>query len=273
MQSDFKLEPLDYDQLELSLFYIPVPLTADELALIERIQQAYTDSVRLTSLPPEIPSYPHTAVLQAPSDMINLATNLQTTRLITFFKLLPEVSSLNEHDKLILVKYNAFSLVFIRSALVYDPIADTYHEPGTDDCVFSGKDLIRCFSLHQYEQSTRCVCQLLNATQHDRTIAQILLIITLLSKGSAPCLYTNESEPIVNDIKAIFQLQNQFIELLWKYCENKYGYLKSIDIFVKLVVGSMNAHLQAFNTRYNYVKNDVVADELVPLMKSVIFNI
>lgn len=271
--SNFKLEPCDYDQLEHSLLHISAPLSSNELALIERIQQAYNESVRLTSLPPEVPSYPHTALIQAPSDMMNLPTNLQTTRLITFFKLLPEIASLNEHDKLILVKYSAFSLVFIRSALIYDRITDSYYEQGTDDCVFAGKDLIQCFSLHQYEQSTRCVCQLINASRNDRLIIQILLIITLLSKGSTPCVYLDESEPIVDDIKAICQLQNQFIELLWKYCENKFGYFQSIDIFLKLVIGSMNAHLQAFNTRYNYFKNDVVADELVPLMKSVILNI
>ena len=204
---------------------------------------------------------------------MNLPTNLQTTRLITYFKLLPEFSMLTEHDKLVLIKYNAFTLVFIRSVLLYDPMTDNYHDQGTDDCGFSGKDLIQCFSLHQYEQTTRCICQLLDTSQNDQTIIQILLVVMLLSKGSAFCTYIEEPEPISEDISSIFRTQNIFIELLWKYCENKFGYKKTINTWLKLVMGSINAQLQGYNTRYHYVKKDVTAEELVPLMKSVVLNV
>ncbi|UJR22699.1 hypothetical protein I4U23_025735 [Adineta vaga] len=268
---DLKTEPIDDEDSQA--LYVPCVLSVGDLLKIEQMKQAYDDSVRLTSLPPEIPQYPYTARINAPWEMMNLPMNLQTTRLITYFKLIPEFLSLNEHDKLILIKHNTFTLVFIRSVLVYDPVADTYHEPGVDDCLFSGKDMIQCFSLHQYHQSTRCVCRLVEASNSDRTIIQIFLIVMLLSKGSAICTYTNECEPIANDILSILQTQNHFIDLLWKYCENNFGSKKTIDIWAKLVFASIEAHLQSFNTRYNYVRHDDVAEQLVPLMKSVILNI
>jgi len=264
-----KTEPLENNDTKFDSFLITIPLSSGDLTKIEEIQQLYTESVRLTSLPPEVPSYPYRARINAPWVMMNLPTNLYATRLITFYKLLPEFSSLNEQDKLILIKYNTLPLLFIRAALNYDPVADIYHERGTDDCVFPGKDLIQCFSLHQYERSTRCVCRILNASQNDRILIQILLIIMLFSKGSSLCTYLDEAEPVAGDVLSIYNAQNIFIDLLWKYCENKFGFTKTIDIWLKLITASLDAHLQSYNVRHLYVKNDVVADQLVPLMKSV----
>jgi hypothetical protein len=185
-------------------------------------------------------------------------------------KLLPEFIVINEHDKLILTKYNTFALAFIRAALNYDPYTDTYHEPNTDDCVFAGRDLIQCFSLYQYEQSTRCIRNLLVvAACNDRFILQVLIIIIIFSKGSTICTVLEDMEPIARDILSIYHAQNIFIELLWKYCEKKYGYTKTIDIWMKLTASSIDVHLQAYRTRRDYVKVDNVADHLVPLMKSV----
>ena len=201
--------------------------------------------------------------------MINFPTNIQVTRLIAYFKLLPEFSSLNERDKLILTKYNTFTLAILRSALNYNILTDTYHEPDTDDCVFTGRDLIQCFSFHQYEKSTKCVRNLVEASMNDRLLLQIFLIILLLSKGSAICTVIEEMEPIAQDILSINRAQNVYIDLLWKYCVNKFGLSKTITIWLKLTILSMEAHLQSSNTRQNYVKVDTVIDELSPLMKAV----
>ncbi|CAF3326730.1 unnamed protein product [Rotaria sp. Silwood1] len=245
-------------------------LSSEDLNKIQQIQQAYIDSVRLISLPRELPSYPQSVRITQISDMINFPTNILATRLITYFKLLPEFSSLNEYDKLILIKYNTFPLVFIRSALNYDPLTDSYHEPNTDDCIFSGRDLIQCCSLHQYEQSTHCIRNLVNASFNDRFLLEALLIIMLFSKGSSICTFTDEVEPIAQDILTIYKTQNVFIDLLWKYCENKFGFSKTIKIWLKLTALSMDAHLQAYNTRHDYVKTNSVGDQLSPLMKSVV---
>jgi hypothetical protein len=157
----------------------------------------------------------------------------------------------------------------LRAAINYDMLTDTYHEPDTDDCVFAGRDLIQCFSLHQYEQSTKCVRSLVEASMNDRLLLQIFLIILLLSKGSTVCKDIEEMEPIAQDILSIYQAQNVYVELLWKYCVNKFGLSKTITIWLKLTISSIDAHLQTTNTRQNYVKVDTVIDELTPLMKSV----
>jgi hypothetical protein len=243
-------------------------LTSHDYMKIQQIKQAYHDSVRLTLLPPEVPSFPHVARIKATSDMVNFPANIQAT-LITYFKLLPEFSSLNEHDKLILIKYNTFTLTFIRAALNYNPLTDTYHEPNTDDCVFEGRDLIQCFSLYHYERSTRCVRNLLNASLGERLLLQILLIIMLFSKGSSICTHIDEAEPIAENAVSIYHAQNVFTELLWKYCEGKFGIQQACEVFLQFTIWTMDAHLQAFHIRHGCVKVDTVAEQLAPLMKSV----
>jgi len=248
---------------------IPMVLSAVDSAKIEQIRQAYQDSIRLTSLPSEVPVYPYSARLNAAWDMINLPCNLHATRSITYFKLLPEFARLNENDKLLLVKFNSFTMAHVRGAMNYDVKTDSYHERGSDDCVFQGKDLIQCYSYDQYVKSTRCVCRLLEAAQNDRFILQILLLLILFSKGSFICTYDENSEPIAQDSLTIYHTQNIFAKLLWNYIEVTYGSVKSIEIWIKLMSATMETHLQAFNTLNTYIKKDNVADHLVPLMKSV----
>ena len=201
--------------------------------------------------------------------MVNLPTNMQATRVITYLKLLPEFRALNEYDKLILTKYNTFALVVLRAALNYDPLTDSYHEPNTNDCVFAGRDLIECFSLEIYEKMTRCMLNLLAASCNDRLILQIFIIVLLFSKGATICSSKDELETIAQDMLTIYHTQNIFVELLWKYCENKYGYFKTAKIWSQLTTASIDAHFQAFKTRRDYIQVDAVADLLTPLMKSV----
>ena len=248
---------------------MPSALSPGDSAKIEQIRQAYQDSIRLTSLPSEVPVYPYTARLNDTWDMINLPCNLNATRSITFFKLLPEFGQINESDKLILVKFNSFTMAHIRAALNYDVKTDSYHERGSDDCVFQGKDLIQCYSHDQYVKSTRCICRLLESAENDRLILQILLLLILFSKGSFICTYDEHAEPIAQDPLTIYHTQNVFTRLLWNYIEMTYGSVKSLEIWVKLMTATMETHLQAFNTMNKYIKNEEVADHLVPLMKSV----
>lgn len=274
-----KNETDDFDMndenLLTSLFDLPTTstssalLSSEDFLKIQQIQQAYTDSVRLTALSTDIPSFPNAVRITQTSDMINLPTNMQATRVITYLKLLPEFCALNEYDKLILTKYNTFALVVIRAALNYDPLTDTYHEPNTNDCVFNGRDIIDCFSLEQYEKMTRCVLSLLTASCNDRLILQIFIIILLFSKGAAICSDKDELEPTARDMFPIYHTQNIFVDLLWKYCENKYGYMKTIDIWLQLTVASIDTHFQAFKTRRDFIQVDEVAELLSPLMKSV----
>jgi hypothetical protein len=268
---NIKSEPLDNE--DVNTFRFSPLLCAADLLKIEQIKKAYVDSVRLTLLPREIPSYPHMTRLNAPWEMINIPTNLQSSRVISFFKLIPEFSTLHEHDKLLLVKHNTFTSVFVRSALVYDPVTDVYHDTDSNDCAFAGKDLIQCFSLEQYEKSTRCVCRILEASHNDRLLIQVFIIIVVLSKGSAICTFTDESEPIAFDILALFRTQNIFVELLWKYCVDKFDLLTAVDIWTRLTFSLMDAHLQSYNTRCQYARPNDIAKQLVPLMKSVLLNV
>ncbi|CAF3987455.1 unnamed protein product [Adineta steineri] len=246
-------------------------LTSNDLIKIQQIEQAYIDSIRLTSLSSEFPLYPQSAPVNTTPNLFNFLTNILATRLITYLKLLPEFSSLNSHDKLILTKFNTFTLTYIRATLNYDPSTDIYHEPNTDECVFLNEDIIQCHSsLHQYKLTINCIKNLLKASLNDRFLLQVLLVIMGLSKGSSICTNFDEMEPIAQDILSIYHAQNVFVDLLWKYCENKFGFSTTVKTWLNLTIYSMDTHLQAYDFRHRAFKNHAISDQLLPLIKSVL---
>ncbi|UJR26347.1 hypothetical protein I4U23_007680 [Adineta vaga] len=245
-------------------------LSSNDLIQIQQIQQAYNDSIRLTSLSSEFPSYPQALRITDACDLFNFLTNVLSTRLITFLKLLPEFSSLNSNDKFILIKYNTLTLTFIRAALNYNPNTDVYHEPQTDECILTGYDIAKSFSIQQYNLSSNCLKNLLKSSFNDRLILQLLLIVVAFSKGSSICATVDEMEPLVEDILTIYQIQNIFVDLLWKYCEQKFGREMTVQIWLNLTVYTMDAHLQAYNSRHGDVKVNSIADQLSPLVRSVL---
>ncbi|CAF1086903.1 unnamed protein product [Adineta ricciae] len=274
-----KMEPFDYDDADveeeendLNNDHITkaLLLSSKDWAKIQQIQQAYADSIRLTSLSPEFPLYPQILPLNEVSDVFNFLTNLLATRLITFLKLLPEFSMLNSHDKFILTKYNTFTLTFIRAALNYNSTRDIYHEPHTDECIFNGRDIIQCFNQHQYNLSRTCLENFLKTSFNDRLILQLLLLVLIFSKGSSICAQSDEVEPIADDILTIYHTQNIFVDLLWKYCEQNFGERLTVKILFNLTVHFMDANVQAFNSRHGNFKTTRIADQLSPLIKSVL---
>ncbi|CAF1201567.1 unnamed protein product [Adineta steineri] len=281
------IESCDLDEVEeddnhdinpsVSLFATPLTssssssLTSNDLIKIQQIEQAYIDSIRLTSLSSEFPLYPQSAPVNTTPNLFNFLTNILATRLITYLKLLPEFSLLNSHDKLILTKFNTFTLTYIRATLNYDPSTDIYHEPNTDECVFLNEDIIQCHSsLHQYKLTINCIKNLLKASLNDRFLLQVLLVIMGLSKGSSICTNFDEMEPIAQDILSIYHAQNVFVDLLWKYCENKFGFSTTVKTWLNLTIYSMDTHLQAYDFRRRAFKNHAISDQLLPLIKSVL---
>ncbi|CAF1310219.1 unnamed protein product [Didymodactylos carnosus] len=241
-------------------------ISSQDWITLEKIQCAYAQSVKLNSLV-GLPLYPSTRKLSTPAQMVNEPTNIHSTRLITYFKQLPEFCELEEDDKLTLIKHNLLGLVFIRATLIYKPANDTYQEYGTDDCIFDGKDLIECYGEQLYKKSTQIMCSFIDIVECDRLVVKIILIIMLFSKGYSTCTI-EYPEPVLKNSTQVFQSQNIYVDLLWRYCEEKFGFFNTIKLLVRLITLCMAVESVAKETQ-QYVQSKLTADELAPLMQSV----
>ena len=187
-------------------------------------------------------------------------------RLLSYFKQIPEFSTLNIFDRVTLIKYNLIPLLTISATLWYNPEANQDTETDSD----APLDHNICINVHGidiYTQILKIIKTFRNIALYDETIIELALIIFLFSKGFSPI--NADPEPILNDEMAVYCAQKYYTELLWKYIETNHGPERVIHIFAALV-----AHLISLQTlkgtlcdhiRLNLTPRDV--NELVPLMK------
>jgi hypothetical protein len=69
--------------------------------------------------------------------------------------------------------------------------------------------------------------------QMDKRIMQLALVIMLFSKGLSSMM--NTTEPLLNNYKQVFQVQNFYVEQLWLFMEKYYGPTRTILTFSTLV--------------------------------------
>ncbi|CAF0841675.1 unnamed protein product, partial [Didymodactylos carnosus] len=230
----------DTNVLPQSLF--SVSLTQSDWTKLHDIQTAYTNAVKMNSVE-GLHRYPSIETFSSTDQLINIPTNIASLRLIAYIKQIPEFQTLNEDDKVTLVKYNILAAIFMHGVLIYDPLNDTFHEHNTDDYLFDAKDFITTISLDFYQQTTYVMKDLIQIVEHDRMIVKILIIILICSKGF--CAYEYMQEPILNNTINVYNVQNIYIDLLWLYCSNQFGYWRTVNLFSKLLTRFMSIQILA----------------------------
>lgn len=241
-------------------------MSDSDWARITQIQNAYNEATvhnQVTGVPP----FPATQPINSPSDLIQLPTYLSSVRLITYFKKTPEFELLDSEDRVTLVKHNLLAVVFMHLVLIYDPIADTYHEYNTNDPLFQGKDWIKILGDEFYEELTGTVKKLIQIIEFDRVIAKFLLVIILYTKLF--CGYDILHEPSLNDLPAVHSAHTVYLETLYKYCLHQYGYSRTVRLFTNLTAQLFAIQRLSIQLK-DYVRDCVDPAELSPLMQTVL---
>jgi len=258
----------DGDKLspEITTDYSTSLMTGSDWSKIHQIQKAYSDAMAYNQVV-GVPPYPAIHSINSPVDLIQVPTYLSSLRLITYLRKTPEFETFNSEDRVILVKHNLLAVVFIHIVLIYDPIADTYHEHNTQDPIFQGKDWIKILGEDFYHDLTATAKELIHIIEYDRVIAKLLLLIILNIKGF--CGYDIIHEPSLNNPSNVFNTQNIYVEILYKYCLHQYGLTRTIHLFTHLINQLLAVQRLAIHLK-DFVHSAIDASQLSPLMQSVL---
>ncbi|CAF2355955.1 unnamed protein product [Rotaria sp. Silwood2] len=242
------------------------PMTESDWSRIHQVQFAYREATTLNKVI-GVPLYPATQPIHSTLELIRIPTYLASIRLITFLKKIPEFDLFNSKDRVTLVKNNLLAVVFMHAVLLYNPITDSYHEHNTEDPIFQGKDWIEILGEELYHQLTDVTTKLITIFQYDRVIVKVFLLLILFTKGF--CGYDIAHEPSLEDHLIVFNIQNLYLESLYKYCLHHYGLPKTVTLFSRclnqiLAIQRLAVHLKGF------VHNHIDASQLSPLMQSVL---
>lgn len=233
---------------------------------VHQIQAAYTGAMAFNKVV-GVPLYPATHPINSTLDLLQIPTYLSSIRIITYLKNTPEFNQFDPDDRVTLVKYNLLAVVFMHTVLIYEPIADTYHEHNTDDPIFQGKDWTRVLGEDLYHEITTAAKNLIEIIEYDRVIAKFLLLIILFTKGF--CAYSIEHEPSLNNPAIVFNSQNVYVETLYKYCIHQYGLSRTVTLFTRLINQLFAVQRLAIHLK-DLVHSEIDASQLSPLMQTVL---
>jgi hypothetical protein len=252
--------PIDRNSSELS------SMSPLDWTQIHQIQLAYTEGIGMNQVT-GVPLYPATQAIYSTLDLLRIPTYLASIRLIAFLKQIPEFDSFDAEDRVTLVKHNLLAVVLTHTVLLYDPLADTYHEYNTADPIFRGQDWIDILGEEFYHALTRLATTLIEIVHYDRVIIKVFLFLILTSKGF--CAYDIAHEPSLNNYPLVISTHYAYLTSLYNYCLQHYGPNKTLLLFTRslgqlLAVQRLAVHLKDF------VHDHVDTSQLSPLLQSVL---
>jgi hypothetical protein len=195
--------------------------------------------------------------------------SVSALRLVSFFKQIPEFNELDVHDRVILIKYNLHPLGILNCTLSYNMETDAIMETDSD-APWNSSITIKVHGDEIYRRIKKVFDSFARIAQYDQRIIQLALIIFVLTTSFSA--KGGSSEPIFNDIMAIYRAENNYTELLWKYLQTIHGNDKAIHIFKELVTHFITWQMlqEYISRRVPNVLTATEMNELLPIMKSLL---
>ncbi|UJR08026.1 hypothetical protein I4U23_012303 [Adineta vaga] len=189
---------------------------------------------------------------------------------INFFRHLDEFENLHVDDRLILIKYNMFSLY---------PFCKCYNYNATNDCCSlneceQGEKQRIFFQLCELswdirQSFTNIVGALVHITDQDPIFLSLIIIVLLFSRGLSMC----EDEPAYKDAQTIHDVQSRYTTILWNYMVNKQGEAIAQKQFVQLIqviLQIQSTVKQAREILQTKLITSEIVDKIAPLMQTVL---
>jgi hypothetical protein len=192
-------------------------------------------------------------------------------KLINFLRLIPEFQSLNENDRLALVKYNFFPLFVLHDVLVYNSKNGLYYDDTgsimdekfahyyTSLCLlFYGYDFHQLYSFH--------LTTIQNLIDNDSMIIQLLMLVLIFLKGAS--IY-NQQRWVLFDLQTVFYAHLKYVDLLFRYLIHRYSFDRAVIQMMRLIesIFKLQEHARFYQEKIQNESNQIQID---PTMKSLI---
>ena len=253
-------------------------LNSNDRILLTKLEDNYNQAVQLNISVIKSPEYPCLKKLHHVTDVVNEPAQIDALRMITFFKLTPEFNVrffilirkkkflffLHEDDRFALIKHNLLGVLYLHFCICIDTDSEIYHEPNTssDFCYHASE--LRRYSNEVYRETMIFTKEIQNICSFDHFILKLAMLIMIFSKGF------DLNEPNWLQPEEIFQAQNVYVNLLWKYLDARFGSHQTPSRFSRLIFSCMKAQILGRKTKEAVSKLNVSNDHLAPIMQSII---
>jgi len=241
-------------------------LDLNERLLLAKIDENYTRAVRLNIIATKNHNSSSLRNLNDVADVVNEPAQISTIRMITFFKLTPQFSSLHEDERLTLVKHNLLAILYFHICMCVNTETEIYQEPNTTNDFFYHANELRRYSDEIYIRTMKLIREVQDICSHDHLIIKLAMLIMIFFNGSD----SFESTDCQNN--DVFRAQNVFIELLWKYFEARFDPEQTPLLYSRLIQAIIEAQALGRLTKEAIALKNLPNDQLAPLMQSVILN-
>ncbi|UJR19247.1 hypothetical protein I4U23_022375 [Adineta vaga] len=195
-------------------------------------------------------------------------TNKIALSLINFFRQVNEFENLHMDDRVILIKYNMFSLFPLSNSYSYRAINDCFSD---DECAVAVKHRY-FFELcgvpsHMRQSFINIVVSLVHITDQDPIFLSLCLVVFLFSRG----LSMSDNEPIFKDPQTIYEVQSRYTSILWNYMANKEGEIIAQKKFIQLIqvmFQMQSTSKQCRDTFLNQFITPDTVDKIAPLIQT-----
>ncbi|UJR23930.1 hypothetical protein I4U23_026902 [Adineta vaga] len=250
-------------------------LTEFDWSCLIQIQDAYLSATQST------PSASSVLTLELAPDKVSAYTNtfdiqnFFAVKLINFVRIIPEFEQLDEHDRLILVKYNLTLLFLIRHSLNFDSARELCYDLDTTDVVSPNDEAFaqHCKSLfilcygYEFNRTIMSILHILvNIVNKDPIIVQLLMLIAIFSKGLSS---GDEQEPILNDQYSVYNAQSKYIDLLFRYLLQKSSF-EIVVVKMTRITEQLMKIQKVMRDFQQYIRSKVDLTHINPLMKSLL---
>lgn len=250
-------------------------LTTENWTYLNQIQQAYSKGSQ------SIPSASSVLSLELAPDKMSAfmntldVQNFTALKLINFFRDIDQFAQLNEHDRLILVKYNLTLIFLVHHSLRFDPQREICYDLEPQDTLSSVDEafaqhckslFILCYGYEFHQIATKVLHALLQVTGRDPIVIQLLMLIMIFGKGLAA---DDDQEPNLNEPQKVFHAQAKYIDLLFRYFLDKFPFEQVIRKMTQIMEQLFVIQKVSRNFQH-YIKRQVDINHVNPLMKSLL---